>query len=305
MTRMCSVRSAPLPAIFSATFCGLLAVTLFTLGADAAAAEVHLDRWPSERANDPAALQHGARLFVTNCLNCHSARLMRWNKLEEIGLDATQIKSQLIYGNQRIGDMMTIAMLPRDATKWFGKAPPDLSTIIRANSTVEHNGADYVYTLLRSFYRDRSTSTGWNNAVFHNIAMPNVFWQMQGPRIATIVRVERNEHAGESPAKLKPGQTAMPWVRVRSVYDAQGDVQSTETGLSTGEESKSARFQPLEPARAEATDNNIADIVAFLNWMSEPKKTERIHVGFWAMGYLVVFFLIARWLNNVFWRDVK
>ena len=81
MTRMRSVRSAALPAIFSAISPGLLATALLALGAAAPAAEVHLDRWPSERANDPAALQHGARLFVTNCLNCHSARLMRWNKL--------------------------------------------------------------------------------------------------------------------------------------------------------------------------------------------------------------------------------
>lgn len=304
-THRAAIQTAGLGASLTAS----LTASLLLLTASANATEVHLDRWPSARAGDPAALQHGARLFVRYCLNCHSARLMRWNKLEEIGFDATQIQSRLIYGNQRIGDMMTIAMHPADATKWFGNAPPDLSTIVRANNTVEHNGTDYVYTLLRSFYRDRSASTGWNNAVFPNIAMPNVFWQLQGPRIttvATVDRVERNEQTGKGASgPRKPGDLTMPWMRIRSVYDAQGNVQTTRTGLTEGPESRSVTFQPLDHARAEAAENDIADIVAFLNWMSEPKKVERIHVGEWAMAYLVVFFLIARWLNKVFWRDVK
>ena len=124
-----------------------------------AGAEETLDHWPAERASDPAALQRGARLFVNYCLNCHGASQMRWNRLRDIGLDEAQIKSQLIFSGQKVGDMMTVAMNPRDAKTWFGKAPPDLSVIIRARSTEEHKGTDYVYTLLRSFHRDRSTLT--------------------------------------------------------------------------------------------------------------------------------------------------
>ncbi len=155
-----------------------------------AAEELALDHWPSERATDRVALQRGAKLFVNYCLNCHSANLMRWNRLVEIGIDEAQIKAELIFGDQKVGDTMTVAMHPHDAKNWFGKAPPDLSVIIRARNTEEHRGTDYVYTLLRGFYRDNSTLTGWNNVVYPRIAMPNILWQRQGARSATITRDE-------------------------------------------------------------------------------------------------------------------
>ena len=36
--------------------------------------------------------------------------------------------------------------------------PPDLTVIAR------ERGADWLYTYLRTFYRDPKTVTGWNNA---------------------------------------------------------------------------------------------------------------------------------------------
>jgi len=41
-------------------------------------------------------------------------------------------------------------------------------------------GADWLYTYLRTFYRDPKTTTGWNNAVFPNVAMPHALWKLQG-----------------------------------------------------------------------------------------------------------------------------
>ena len=35
-------------------------------------------------------------------------------------------------------------------------------------------GADWLYTYLRSFYRDENRPTGWNNVVFENVGMPHV-----------------------------------------------------------------------------------------------------------------------------------
>jgi ubiquinol-cytochrome c reductase cytochrome c1 subunit len=52
--------------------------------------------------------------------------------------------------------------------------PPDLSVVSRSR------GADWLYTYLRTFYRDPKTVTGWNNAVFANVAMPHALWQLQG-----------------------------------------------------------------------------------------------------------------------------
>ena len=119
--------------------------------------EVHLDKAPID-PSDQASLQRGARTFVNNCLNCHSANYMRYNRLQDIGLTEKQIKENLLFTAEKVGDPMTSAMNKKDAKKWFGVAPPDLSVEVRAR------GADWVYTYMRSFYRDETRPSGWNNA---------------------------------------------------------------------------------------------------------------------------------------------
>jgi ubiquinol-cytochrome c reductase cytochrome c1 subunit len=126
---------------------------------------------------DQASLQRGARTFVNNCLNCHSANYMRYNRLVDIGLTEKEIKENLLFAGEKVGDTMQVAMDPKDAKKWFGVTPPDLSVEVRAR------GADWVYAYMRSFYRDETTSTGWNNTVFDKVAMPHVFYQMQGEQV--------------------------------------------------------------------------------------------------------------------------
>jgi ubiquinol-cytochrome c reductase cytochrome c1 subunit len=265
------------------------------------AQEVKLDRWPSERAMNLEALQSGARTFANYCLNCHSASLMRWNRLHDIGLDDKQIKANLIFGNQRVTDTMTVAMHPRDAKEWFGKAPPDLSVIVRARNTVEYAGTDYIYTLLRGFYRDRSTLTGWNNVVYPNIAMPNIFWERQGPRETTLTRIEYQDLPppdGKGPPRQRLVQTV-------SQFDAGGNVVVNRTELDQGEPGFAYGFKPVDPTAAAAFDAQVADLVAYLNWMSEPTAILRRQIGVWAIGFLVVFIGVGRWLNAVFWRDVR
>lgn len=278
-----------------AAICFAAAAALAALAPTAArAGETPLDRWPAERGNDRAALQRGAHLFANYCLNCHGARLMRWNRLNEIGLDDEQIKATLIFGEQKVGDTMTVAMEARDAKAWFGKAPPDLSVIIRARNTDEHSGTDYVYTMLRGFYRDNSTLTGWNNVAYPKIAMPNILWQRQGPRTATLVQTQAEDAPG----------SASRLVRTTRVYDTEGGLTVTKTGVERGAPSLEASFAPADEQGARAVDEEAADIVAFLNWMSEPAAATRYKIGVWAMGFLLLFLFAARWLNQVYWRDV-
>ena len=73
-------------------------------------------------------------------------------------------------------------MRPEDAKDWFGALPPDLSVIARARSSGAGSGADWLYTYLRSYYRDDTRPTGWNNLVFPNVGMPHVLWELQGAR---------------------------------------------------------------------------------------------------------------------------
>lgn len=128
-------------------------------------------------ATDYASLQRGAKTFINNCLNCHSASYMRYNRLKDIGLTEAQIKDNLLFAGEKVGDTMKVAMNPKDAKKWFGVAPPDLSVEVRAR------GADWVYAYLRGFYRDETRPTGWNNTVYDKVAMPHVLYELQGEQI--------------------------------------------------------------------------------------------------------------------------
>jgi ubiquinol-cytochrome c reductase cytochrome c1 subunit len=275
------------------------AAALLLFGFGVAAQEAALDKWPTARANNLASLQNGARVFSNYCLNCHAASLMRWNRLRDIGLTEEQI-GMLIFGDQKVSDLMTISMNPKDAKAWFGKTPPDLSVIIRAKSTVEQDGRDYVYTFLRGFHRDRSTQTGWNNIAYPNTAMPNIFWERQGPREAVLTRVEEKEEKDDK------GDTRRSyWEKSVSRYAADGSVTVDRTEQKSGPAGFEVQFKPADPAAAAAVDSDVADLVAFMNWMAEPDAQFRRKIGVWAVGFLVVFIGVARWLNAVYWKDVR
>ncbi len=134
---------------------------------------VHLDQAPIDASNHDS-LQRGARTFINSCLNCHSASFMRYNRLQEIGLTEKQIKDNLLFAGEKVGDTMKVAMNKKEAKAWLGVAPPDLSVEVRAR------GADWVYTYMRSFYRDDTRPTGWNNVVYDKVAMPHVLYELQG-----------------------------------------------------------------------------------------------------------------------------
>lgn len=148
-------------------------------------------------ATDQASLQRGARTFVNNCLNCHSANYMRYNRLVDIGLTEKEIKENLLFAGKKVGDTMSIAMDPEDAKKWFGVTPPDLTVETRAR------GVDWLYAYMRGFYKDESTPSGWNNIVFDKVAMPHVLYQLQGEQV-----LNHKTHQLElvKPGKLNPAE---------------------------------------------------------------------------------------------------
>jgi ubiquinol-cytochrome c reductase cytochrome c1 subunit len=275
-----------------------LMLTVVAAGpAAAATAEITMERWPAERALNLAALQNGARLYTNYCMGCHSASLVRWNRLQQIGLDDRQIRDFLIFGDQKVGDTMRIAATPADLKAWFGKMPPDLSVITRARTSFDYRGTDYLYTLLRGYYRDVSSPTGWNNVAYPAIGMPHVFWEEQGPREATIERIHATRDA-------KAGRTR--FMQSVTVYDPDGIVKRTETELTTAAaEGTSYRFRPVDPARARQFDSDTADLVAFLAFITDPSARSRVRIGVWVMFFLVLFTAIAWRLNAVYWKDIK
>ena len=228
-----------------------------------------LDRAP-DMSRDLSSLQNGARLFVNYCLNCHSAGAMRYNRLRDIGLTEEQIKNNLMFTGEKVGDLMKVTMSAKDAKEWFGAAPPDLSVIARAKASEAGSGADYLYTYLRTYYQDDSRPTGWNNLVYANVAMPHVLWQLQGVRNAKFADKK----------------------------DPHDEAKTVHTFVG---------FEQVKPGTMNATEYDIAmgDLVSYLSWMSEPAQNKRRALGVWVLLFLGIFLVIAWRLNASYWKNIK
>jgi len=222
---------------------------------------VRLDAAPIN-PTDVISLQSGARTFANYCLNCHSASLMRWNRLMELGLTESQIMDNLMFSGDKVGELMSIAMVRKDAMQWFGAAPPDLSVIARAR------GADWLYSYMRGFYRDPARPTGWNNAVFENVGMPNPMWQLQGERM-------RVEHAAKN----------------ESAKDGHG-------GAVAYEMVKPGSLTPVQ------YDETVRDLVNFLVYVGEPAASSRKQIGIIVLLFLLALWPLAYLLKREFWKDV-
>ena len=235
-------------------------------GVQASEGGIAWDKAPN-KTNDIAALQNGAKLFVNHCLNCHSAAFMRFNRLKDIGLTDQQIKDNLLFTTDKVGETMKAAIDPKQAKDWFGGNPPDLTVIARSRAGAGGSGADYLYTYLRTFYRDETKITGWNNLAYPNVAMPHVLWDLQGVR--TPVFAEQEEHGRKTPV-------FKGWHQVSA---------GTMTSLQF--------------------DQSMGDLVGYLQWMAEPVQNTRVRIGVWVLIFLLGLTFVAWRLNAAFWKDVK
>ena len=136
----------------------LIAALGIAAGAHAAEGGIVWDKAPN-KTTDMASLQNGAKLFVNYCLNCHSAAFMRYNRLQDIGITEKQIKDNLLFATDKVGETMQANINARQAKEWFGTVPPDLTLVARSRAGHGGTGADYLYTYLRTFYRDGSKAT--------------------------------------------------------------------------------------------------------------------------------------------------
>jgi ubiquinol-cytochrome c reductase cytochrome c1 subunit len=182
-------------------------------------------------------------------------------------LTEQQIKDNLLFTTDKVGDTMRSAIDPKQAALWFGANPPDLTLIARSRSGHGGTGADYLYTYLRNYYRDETKPTGWNNLAYKNVGMPHVLWELQGDRAAKFEEVKGHDGAVEH---------------------------------------KFAGFEQLTPGlmKPQEFDDNMADLVAYMSWMSEPAQLERKRIGVIVLLFLAVFTIVAWRLNKSYWKSI-
>jgi ubiquinol-cytochrome c reductase cytochrome c1 subunit len=100
--------------------------------------------------------------------------------------------------------------------------------------------------------------------------MPHVLWELQGVRTAKFVD-EKDPH--------EPGKT----------------------------EHKFEGFEQVKPGKLSNLeyDNAVADLVSYLQWMSEPAQNARKRIGVWVLLFLGLFMVLAWRLNASYWKDIK
>lgn len=243
-----------------------LVAVLVLAPAAALAVEGHikLDRAPID-PNDRASLQRGAHAFVNYCLSCHSAGYMRYNRLRDLGLSEEQIRDNLVFTGVKVGELMKSAMDPVEAKEWFGTTPPDLTVIARSRSSHDGPGSDWLYTYLRSFYRDNSRPTGWNNVVYPNVAMPHVMWRLQGEQVLKEAR------------------------------------EMAEGYMKTVEKLALAKPGTMKPGEF---DTLITDLVNYMAYMSEPARHDRVVTGLYTLLVISILVALSYALKKSYWKDV-
>lgn len=211
---------------------------------------------------DRESIKRGAKTFVEYCLNCHSAALMRYSRIgQDLDMSDDEVRSDLITTGAKIGGVMKVAIDDEDAKRWFGKAPPDLSVIARAR------GVDWLYTYLRSFYRDESRPWGVNNTVFKDVGMPHVLWELQGLQEPITERV----------------------------VDDYGTEQEVIVGFKLVEAGK---------LNTQAYDEVVRDLVTFIAYLGEPSKLQRLALGKWVLLFLAGFLVLVYLLKKEYWKDI-
>ena len=222
---------------------------------------------------DKESLQNGAKYFTNYCMGCHSIKFSRFGRVaDDLDIPRTVMSEQLIFGGEKIGELMTIAMEPAKSKQWFGVPPPDLSLVARSRNP------EWLFTYLLGFYKDGSRPVGVNNKVFPNVGMPHALLELQGlqecapgPKIGHDGKVERNAF-GELAELDDCGS-----LQVKSIKGSMDAKEYRKT---------------------------VYDIVNFLEYVAEPAAVSRKSIGVWVLGFLILLFGCVWFLNREYWRDI-
>ncbi|CAB3976350.1 Ammonia monooxygenase gamma subunit [Candidatus Azoamicus ciliaticola] len=163
-----------------------LLVFIFCISNLNASSNINLNKITINLENTQS-LQRGAKVFFDQCQGCHGLKYMRYSDLA-IGLKLNEqkdkgleqlIKEKFMHSIDGINDNNYILspMYKENAIKWFGKIPPDLSLISR------YKGTNWLFTYMKSFYKDPARPFGVNNLLFPDVGMPHILLKYQGIQI--------------------------------------------------------------------------------------------------------------------------
>jgi len=229
--------------------------------------------------SDKASLQRGMRTFMNYCFGCHSLKYQRYKRTAtDLGIPDKLMLQNLVFDpNDRIGSLIKNSMSDDHAKHFFGQPPPDLTL----EAKLKEEGIDWIYTYLKSFYRDDSRPFGVNNLVFENVAMPDVMEPLQGIQ---------KEECKDIPKLAPNGGEMMDPLDNKYITEKKCGKDLIERGYS-----------PLVLVKGSGSmtpkqyDKMVYDLSNFLYYMAEPVRMDRERIGVYVLLFLAFFYVFA-WL---------
>ena len=277
---------------------------------------------------DQTQLQRGYQVYREVCASCHSMKLIAFRHLgergapyyledcpEELGLPETTDCSDpaqnpfvkaiardytIVAGVDDEGDPLERPGIPADyfpspyANKQQailangGAYPPDQSLIVKSRL----KGANYIYSLL----------TGYPDEVPQVLDVPpgsyyNPYY------LGDTLSLIRDEYLEEDHGEVHPNKEAILAVTPAELV--------TDEGVLYGGAFKMANPLPqdglvdYEDGTPATVEQMAADVVAYLQWSSEPKLEERKVMGQFVILYLIAFAGILYASYRQIWRNVE
>lgn len=248
--------------IILVTFLSVFSFSVFAAGG----ANIPLDHVKTNIA-DNESLQNGLSTFVNYCFTCHSMQYARYERAAvDLGIPNKIFEDNILIGDAKIGQLMTISMATDQAKMWFGNPPPDLTLSARLR------GPDWLYSYLRGFYIDPKRPYGVNNVVFKDVGMPHVLADLQG-------------------VCAEP-----PQLGVTPVVDPLSGNIVKQSGCN--EFVHEGSMSPKE------YDTAIYDLVNFLTYVGEPSRLQSEKIGRNVLIFLAFLFIFVYFLNKEYWREI-
>jgi cytochrome c1 len=121
--------------------------------------------------------------------------------------------------------------------------------------------------------------------VFPNVGMPNVLWQLSGENKLVSTEYEDHEKATAAAIAVKGLSMVEPlkdhkYAMLRISPDVPGTMTRTE-------------YEAF-----------VTDLVNYMDYMAEPVRNKRIHLGIVVLLFLGVLFTFAYALKREYWKDL-
>tara|TARA_R110001592_G_scaffold140266_6_gene361068 strand:- start:5940 stop:6698 length:759 start_codon:yes stop_codon:yes gene_type:complete len=241
-------------------------LSVFSFNVFAAGGAIPLDHVKTN-IEDKESLQNGLSTFVNYCFACHSMQYARYERAAmDLKIPTKVFEENILIGETKIGQLMTISMATEQAKLWFGNPPPDLTLSARLR------GADWIYSYLRGFYVDPKRPYGVNNVVFKDVGMPHMLADLQGVCAAP------------------------PALGVESVIDPLSGNVVKQSGCN--------EFFSEGTLSQKEYDTVIYDLVNFLAYVGEPSRLESEKIGRNVLIFLAFLFIFVYFLNKEYWREI-